>query len=49
MPILRSLVLSVTSVEDFLLDLVIHNLDGSLTAAVEKCQQCGHPQGPGLQ
>ena len=45
----RSLVFSVSSVEDFLLDLVILHLYGSLTAAVEECQQCGHPKRPGLQ
>ena len=45
----RSLVFSVSSVEDFPLDLVVLHLNGSLTAAVEKCQQCGHPQRPGLQ
>lgn len=46
---LRSLVFSVSSVEDFFLDLVIHHLYGCLTTAVEECQQCGHPQRPGLE
>ena len=46
---LRSLVFSVSSVEDFLLDLVIPHLYGCLTTAVEECQQCGHPKRPGLE
>ena len=46
---LRSLVFSVSSVEDFFLDLVIHHLYGCLTTAVEECQQCGHPKRPGLE
>ena len=45
----RSLVFSVSSVEDFLLDLVILYLNGCLTTAVEKCQQRRHPKRPRLE
>ena len=43
------LVISVTAVENLVLDLVILNLNRRLTAAVEECQQGRHPNWPGLE
>ena len=43
------LVISVTAIENLVLDLVILNLNRRLTAAVEECQQGRHPNWPGLK
>ena len=43
------LVISVTAVENLVLDLVILHLNRRLTTAIEECQQGRHPNWPGLE